>query len=432
MSASEGQREIFPIVVVGGGQAGLAVSYYLTKARIRHVVLDAESRPGDSWRRRWSTLKLFTPARIDGLPGMRFPAGAQYLPGKQEMADYLAAYADHFHLPVRSRTRATSLREANGWYLLGTSGGEIQADQVIVATGTNQTPRIPPFAAQLDPSIKQLTAADYHDRSQLNAGPVLVVGAGNSGAEIALEAVHEHPTWLSGRDTGIGNPRVFSRPMWWIGTHLLVRSTPPGRRMISRMAHGGAPLLRIKSTDLSAAGIVRVAVTTGVKDGKPHLADGRVLEVSTVVWCTGFYQDFTWIDLPIFDDRNQPIHWRGVVSSRPGVYFMGLPLMYGVSSGLVGGVGRDARHIARIAAKRARQGGAAGARSRNATSRRSAAVDGIMQACVAADPTVFAYYIAASRQSEVFESAERTGRRDRGTAVSGRSGRGVRWVEGGL
>ena len=390
--------ETFPVVVVGGGQAGLAVSYHLTKAHITHVVLDAETRTGDSWRRRWSTLKLFTPARIDGLPGMRFPASGTYLPSKDEMADYLAAYAERFHLPVRRGVRVTSLKAAGGRYVLGTSRGEIEAEQVVVATGTNQTPRIPAFASRLDPSITQLSAADYHDAAQLKPGPVLVVGAANSGAEIALEAINEHPTWISGRDTGVGNPRVFARPLWWMGMHLLTRSTPQGRRMIARMSHGGAALLRIKSTDLSAAGIERVPPMTGAKDGKPQLADGRVLDVANVVWCTGFDYDFAWIDLPIFGEGDEPVQWRGVVRSQPGVYFVGLRFMYAVSSGLVGGMGRDAEYVVKMVAKLARFGGAANMQTDRPRPRQSDTVDAIVRACVAADPIVFAYAVAAAKQ----------------------------------
>jgi putative flavoprotein involved in K+ transport len=335
------------VAVVGGGQAGLAAGYHLSRAGIEHVILDAQERIGDTWRKRWGTLRLFTPARIDGLPGRPFPAGPRELPGKDEMADYLEAYANEFRLPVRSGFRATRLEGRNGRYVVTTNRGAIEADQVIIATGANQTPRMPAFASQLDPGIKQLSAGDYHDPAELNPGGVLVAGAGNSGAEIALEASHQHSTWLSGRNTGAGNPRIFTPPLWWIGTHLLTRSTPPGRRMIARLSSGGAPLMRIKPEDLAAAGVKRVGRTTGVSDGKPQLENGEVLDVSNVVWCMGFGQDFSWIQLPVFDERGAPIHTRGVVESQPGLYFLGLPFMYGVQSALIGGVGGDAAYIVR-------------------------------------------------------------------------------------
>lgn len=342
----ESAREHWPVVVVGGGQAGLATTYYLSRAGVRHVVLDGSQRVGDSWRLRWATLHLFTPARIDGLPGLRFPARATDLPGKDQMADYLEGYVKRFKLPVRSGVRVTRLEIPKDRFLLATTAGEIEADQVVVATGANQTPRIPEFARELDPRIKQLNAADYRSPSQLNRGGVLVVGAGNSGAEIALEAAPEHRTWLAGRDTGIGSARNFSRPLWWIGLRLLTRSTPPGRRMIASAGRQGAPLVRICTADLGAAGVERVARVAGTQDGRPRLDDGSVLDVANIVWCTGFGRDFRWIDIPVLDASGEPRHSRGVVSSQPGLYFVGLPLLHSLASALIGGVGRDARFIA--------------------------------------------------------------------------------------
>ena len=345
-------REYFPAVIVGAGQAGLAAGYHLTRARKPFVIFDAGNRVGDSWRNRWGSLRLFTPARIDGLPGMRFPAGPNDLPTKDAMADYLEAYARQFKLPVRSGVQVTALDVVDGRFHLTAGERQVEADQVIVATGANQTPRIPAVAAELAPDIKQLSAGDYNHPSQLKPGGVLVVGAGNSGAEIALEAAREHPTWLSGGSTGVGSPSVFTRPLWWGAMNILTKATPVGRRMIAKMSTHGAPLLRIRPDALAGAGIERVARTVGAEDGKPRLEDGRVLDVSTVVWCTGFRQDFEWIHLPVFDERGLPTHERGVVVSRPGLYFVGLPFLYGVTSALVGGVGRDSAYVSQQVVRR--------------------------------------------------------------------------------
>ena len=345
-------REKFSVVIVGGGQAGLAAGHHLARARVPFVIFDASRRIGDSWRNRWGPLRLFTPARIDGLPGMPFPAAPNDLPSKDAMADYLEAYADHFKLPVRSGVRVTALEVMDGGYILTVDGRQVEADQVIVATGANQTPRIPAFAAELDPDIKQLSAADYNHPSQLQPGGVLVVGAGNSGAEIALEAAKHHQTWLSGRSTGVGNPKVFSRPFWWLATHIMTEATPPGRKLVRKMSGGGAPLLRIRLEDVAAAGIERVPRAAGAEDGMPRLEDGQVLDVSNVVWCSGFRQDFEWIHLPVFDQLGKPLHKRGVVTLQLGLYFIGLPFLYGVTSALVGGVGRDAEFVARQVMKR--------------------------------------------------------------------------------
>jgi putative flavoprotein involved in K+ transport len=180
----------------------------------------------------------------------------------------------------------------------------------------------------------------------------LVVGAGNSGAEIALEAAKQHQIWLSGKSTGTGNPMVFSRPLWWMAVHIMTKATRPGRQLAARMSRGGAPLLRIRLEDLAAAGIERVSRTAGAEGGMPRLEDGRVLDVNNVVWCSGFGQDFESIHLSVFDELDKPAHVRGVVSSQPGLYFIGLPFLYGVTSALVGGVGRDAEFVTRQVVKR--------------------------------------------------------------------------------
>jgi putative flavoprotein involved in K+ transport len=348
-------REHFEVVVVGGGQAGLAVGYHLAKLGARFIILGADARIGDSWRNRWDSLKLFTPARVDGLPGMPFPAPAHALPSKDAMADYLEAYVERYKLPVRLGVSADRLDHQYDCYVLTTAGQRIEADQVVVATGANQTPRTPVFAAELKPEIRQLNAAQYRSASQLKSGATLVVGAGNSGTEIALDAARDHHTWLSGRSTGRGSPVLFSRPGWWLATNLITRDTGVGRTVATRMLGRGAPLLRVTLKDIAEAGIECVGRTSGVEGGQPRLVDGRVLDVANVVWCTGFGHDFGWIHLPVFDDIGHPLHERGVVASQPGLYFLGLPFLYGATSALIGGVGRDAEYVAdRIAALRAR------------------------------------------------------------------------------
>jgi putative flavoprotein involved in K+ transport len=349
-------REHFEVVVVGAGQAGLAVGYHLARRGVRFVILDAGGRIGDSWRNRWDSLLLFTPARIDGLPGMRFPGSAGLLPTKDAMADYLDAYAKRFKLPVRSGVVVGGLDRNDRHFVLTAGGLQIHADQVVVCTGANQVPRVPPFAKELDPEIVQLSAAQYRNPSRMKQGDVLVVGAGNSGAEVALEAAKDHQTWLSGRSTGRVSPAVFSRPFWWLASNLITRNTPVGRKIVSRVGGRGAPLLRITPHDIAAAGVKRVGRITGVEGGRPRVEDGRVLDVTNVVWCTGFGHDFGWIHLPVFDERGYPLHVRGVLESQPGagLYFVGLPFLYGFTSALVGGVGRDAEYVVRQVTRRAR------------------------------------------------------------------------------
>lgn len=344
-------------VVVGGGQAGLAVGYHLAKRDLPFVILDAEHEIGDAWRNRWDSLRLFTPAHLNGLPGMPFPGPKHEYPTKDEMADYLQAYARRFDLAVRTATRVERLGKADDRFTLISGDQRFEADNVVVAISSFQIPSVPPFSDKLDPAIVQLHSKQYRNPDQLQHGRVLVVGAGNSGAEIGLEVARSHPTWLSGPSTGslpFAFDGLFDRfvltpillPL--VGNWLLTSSTPIGRRARPNLLTRGAPLVRVKPRDLAEVGVERVARTIGVRDEAPVLKDGRVLEVENVIWCTGFRPDFSWIDLPIFDEAPHPIepkHVRGVVPEVPGLYFVGLWFQHSISSGVIQGVGRDAEYV---------------------------------------------------------------------------------------
>lgn len=349
-------------VVIGGSQAGLAVGYWLQRRGLPFVIVDENDRVGDAWRKRWDSLRLFTPARYDGLPGMRFPGAPSAYPSKDEVADYLETYARAFALPVRTRTKVTRLAAAGDRYEVFCRETTLSARNVVVATGAFHHPRVPAFAASLHRDIVQLHSSEYRTRSQLQDGGVLVVGAGNSGAEIALDISGHHQTWLSGPDTGQEPTRpgtipdrLFAPLLWLLATRLTV-GTRLGRTLRDHFLDPprGIPLGRVRRRDIVAAGIERVGRTTGVRDGRPLLDDGRVLDASNVIWCTGYKPDFSWIDLPLPSTRRGwPIHDRGIVESVPGLYFVGLLFLYSLSSALLGGVGRDAEHIvAHIASRR--------------------------------------------------------------------------------
>ena len=358
--------EHFETVIIGGGQAGLSVGYHLARRGRGFVILDANERIGDAWRKRWDSLRLVTPARYDGLPGWPFPAAAWSSPTKDEVADYLEAYAARFDLPVRTGVRVDGLSREAHRYVVTAGDRRFESDNVVVASGAYQGPRIPAFASELDPSIVQLHSSQYRDPSHLQEGGVLVVGAANSGAEIALEVSSEHRTWLSGRHPGQEPSRPESRwdrllvPLiWFMASRVLTVKTPIGR-MVQRQFqvrgaqhHHGLPLAWVRPKDITAAGIERVPRTTGVRGGLPVLDDGRALdEVTNVIWCTGFVPDFGWIDLPVFAEDGGPVHDRGIVRSEPGLYFVGLVFLYAMASSLVGGVGRDAERIASSIASR--------------------------------------------------------------------------------
>jgi putative flavoprotein involved in K+ transport len=353
--------ERFDTIVIGGGQAGLSVGYYLKKQGRPFVILDANDRIGGSWRTRtWTSLRLFTPARYDGLPGWPFPAPGWSFPTARATADYLEAYAARFDLPVRTGTTVDRLTREGDRYVVLCGEHRLEAEHVVIATGFYGTPVVPEFAPELDPRIVQMHSSAYRDPSQLRPGGVLLVGAGNSGADIGLEVSRTHRTWLSGPDKGQVPIRIESRKarlilpvLWFVASHVLTVRTPIGRKVRPHILAEGAPLIRVKSEDLVAAGVERVPRTVAARDGLPLLEDGRGLDVANVIWCTGFRQDFGWIDVPVFGEASEPVHERGV-ASQPGLYFLGLDFLYSFASENVGGVRRDARHVARHIAARAR------------------------------------------------------------------------------
>jgi putative flavoprotein involved in K+ transport len=333
-------------VVIGGGQAGLAMGYFLDRQHRDFVILDAAGRVGHTWRTRWDSLRLFTPAFHSGLPGMAFPAPGRSFPTKDQTAAYLEAYAERFQLPVRLGRRVECLARHNSGYEVRAGHERYTAEHVVVATGPYHHPNIPEFAAALDPTIAQLHSSAYRNPGRLPEGEVLVVGAGNSGAEIAVELAASRRTYLSGPDVGHAPIwLIHNRFSLWLADHLLTTDTSLGRKVRDDRRRGD-PLVRLKPADILAAGVQRVPRVDGVVDGTPRLADGRLLEVAAVVWATGYRPDFGWIDLPIFDDVGTPAHHRGVVAAAPGLYFLGLPFQYTPTSDHVGGVGRDAHHLA--------------------------------------------------------------------------------------
>jgi putative flavoprotein involved in K+ transport len=355
------RSESFDTIVIGGGQAGLATGYYLKQQGHQFVILDANARVGDAWRKRWDSLRLFTPARYDSLPGMPFPAQGGVFPTKDAMADYLEAYADRFDLPVCAAVRVDRLTREGERFVVLAGHRRFEANTVVVAMSTYQQPRIPTFASEVDPEVVQLHPSKYRNVSQLREGPVLIVGAGNSGAEIAMEVAHRHQTWLSGRDVGHIPFRIESRvapllmrPLFRIIFHrVLTTDTVIGRRARARfLSRSGLPLIRVKPTDLTAAGVVRISKVVGARDGRPLLEDGRVLDVANVIWSTGYTPGFSWIDLPVFGEREELLHTRGVAASAPGLYFVGLEFLYAFSSAMVQGVSRDAEYVVQAIARR--------------------------------------------------------------------------------
>ena len=345
-------------VVIGAGQAGLSTGYHLQRLGRDFVILDAAARVGDQWRQQWDTLRLYSPAGYDGLPGLPFPGDPWAFPGKDDVAAYVEQYAAHHGLPVRLGTRVESVEAgADGGFVVSAGGSEPgtwTCDNVVVCTGTfGRTPAVPAFAAELDARIVQLHSSEYRRPGQLPEGRVLVVGASHSGTDIAYDVAETHPTVLCGRDCGeipidfdswIGH-RVFPLiVLAW--KHLLTRRTPMGRKEMRHVRFHGGPMIRVKRRHLAERGVERrTDRATGARDGRPVVGD-EALDVATVVWATGFKQQFDWIRLPVVGDDGWPVEYRGVVEDAPGLYFCGLSFQYAFSSMVLPGVGRDAAYVA--------------------------------------------------------------------------------------
>jgi putative flavoprotein involved in K+ transport len=341
------------VVVVGGSQAGLAMAWHLTQQGLNFVVLEAGPEVGHVWRSRWDSLRLFTPAQYDALPGMAFPAPADTYPTKDPVADYLQAYVAAFNLPVRLNARATSLVQTDGGFEVQAGDQTYRARQVVVATGPFQVPFVPPMAAKLDPSVTQLHSADYRNPQALPDGPALVVGGGNSGFQIAEELVATRQVDLSIATTYPMLPqRLGGRDLFWWLTRLgLLRVTVdsrPGRRMSRRDFVIGTNRRR-----LERAGVRFRPRLVDAEGRTVRFADHALLEeVGVVVWATGYRPDYGWIKVPGVVREGHVVHRRGV-AEVPGLYFLGLSWQHTRGSALLGFVQEDATFLAdRIQADR--------------------------------------------------------------------------------
>ena len=396
--------EIQDVVIVGGGQAALATGYHLQNSGLRFSILEQSGRVGNSWRSRWDSLQLFTPARYSALPGLPFPASGGSYPAKDQFADYLESYADRFRLPVRTHLHVESVRRASGRFEVRTSEGTLHARSVVAAPGHTTTPRIPVLAEKLDPGITQLHSSRYRGPGALPAGDVVVVGAGTSGAQIAQELAGARPAgtvYLAGSPTAHIPDAVFrfAGPVYWrLVNSLLTLDTKPGRKAAAGFHDRGSPLIQVSMRDVERAGVIRLPRFTGVADGQPvfdggeatagarsrggshlgsregsHLGsrggttvggttvDGTTADgteaprtVRTIIWATGYRPEFDWIEGLPLDAHGWPATVRGSVPELPGLYFVGMPFQYALTSGLIGGMGRDAAHV--VAELQARKG----------------------------------------------------------------------------
>jgi putative flavoprotein involved in K+ transport len=337
----------YDVVVVGGGQAGLAIGYHLGQQGRDFVILEAAGEPAAAWRERWDSLKLFTPARYDSLPGLEFPGDPDRYPTRNEVVDYLTEYARHFRLPVELDSHVDAVRRSDGRYVVAVGDRTYEADQVVISTGPFQVPFVPPVAAQLGASVAQMHSVDYSAPDSLPGRRALVVGGGNTGFQIAeeLAATREVHLSIGSRQTPLPQRMLGRDLFWYLDRTGLIRKTTAsriGRRMEGRdTLIGSTPRGIRRRHDVELHGR-----TVSAEAGTVRFEDGSTLDVDAVLWATGFRVDHSWIDLPIFDANGRLEHQRGVTAS-PGLYFLGLSWQHTRGSALLGFVKDDAEHIAR-------------------------------------------------------------------------------------
>ena len=343
------------VLVIGGGQAGLAMGYHLKRLGHRFQIVERNARVGDSWRNRHDSLVLFTPRAYSALPGLPLKGDAEGYPGKDEVADYLERYADHFDLPVSTETGIRSLARVNGGFRARTDAGEIiDARAVVLATGAFQRPAVPAVARQLSPDVMQLTPESYKRPGQIPPGRVLVVGDGATGRQIAAELAATHEVLLAtGRPRRVSPQRILGRSVFWwmdrLGILKSSRETWVGRYLMNADPFPGKDL---NLGRLRRRG-VRVVGRLLEVDGKDvGFASGETADVDAVIWATGFRDDSRWVAIPEVKDAHGGVMHRRGVAAVPGVYFVGRSWQWTRGSALLYGVGDDAAHVAKRIAER--------------------------------------------------------------------------------
>ena len=338
--------DVLDVLVIGAGQAGLAVAYHLRQAGLRFLVVDAAVEVGAAWRSRWDSLTLFTPAQYDALPGMAFPAPADTYPTAADVADYLQSYATVFELPILLNTRVSGLERHGEEFAVATGRGLLHARQVVVATGPFQTPVTPAISADLGSDVRQLHSTEYRNPDQVDPGPVVVVGAGNSGRQIALELSAAHEVTLAVGTAAMQLPqRMLGRDLfWWLLKSRLLSKTADSR-VARRMRARGDLVIGSPLGDLRDAGVDIRPRLTGTNGDQVTFADQTQVRPATVIWATGFRSDYSWIDIPDVITERGVEHERGI-TRVPGLTFIGLPWQHTRGSALLGFVERDAEWLA--------------------------------------------------------------------------------------
>lgn len=353
--SASGVHEDCDIAVVGAGQAGLAIGFFLARQGRRFVILEAADSIGAAWRTRWNSLVLFTSRRYSGLPGLPLRGNPEGYATRDEVLAYLEQYAAAFELPVRLGTPVRGLSHAAGRFALELDGSRIEVDQVVVATGPFQVPRIPPFASQLAPDVFQVHSTGYMEPSNVPAGTVVVVGGGNTGYQIAKELSATRRVYLAvgSRQTPLPQ-RFLGRDLFWWLTKIGFFNKTVESRIGKRLQQREDTLIGSSARKIRRVGVELKPRATGASDRVVSFADGSTLEVDAVIWATGYRSDYSWIDAPVFDSDGRVKHRRGV-TDIPGLYFLGMPWQYTRGSALIGFVKDDAEFVAEQVGASARE-----------------------------------------------------------------------------
>jgi putative flavoprotein involved in K+ transport len=346
------------VVVVGGGQAGLAIGYLLAQQGHDFTILDAATETAAAWRARWDSLKLFTPVRYDSLPGSAFPGDPDSYPGRDQVVAYLDDYVRRFELPLELDSRVLAVRAANGGFRIELADRSYAADQVVITTGPFQVAFTPPVAAGLAAAVTEVHSSDYRRPGDLPDGPAIVVGGGNTGYQIAEELVRSREVHLAigARQTPLPQ-RLLGRDVFRYLQALKLMNKTVDSRLAQRLKDRET-LIGSSPRRARRQGIHLRPRVTGADGSTLTFADGTRQTAATVIWATGFRLDHSFVELPVFDERGQVRHRRGV-TDVPGLYFLGLPWLHTRGSALLGWVKDDAQHVAdRIAERAARATGA--------------------------------------------------------------------------
>lgn len=336
-------------IVIGAGQAGLSIAYYLDKMGADYLVLDANNEVGEPWLKRWDSLKLFTPSEFNNLPGLEFPCKKGYYADKYEVANYLKKYVEHFNIPVAFNQKVVSLEKENEIFHIETGDKSYRSSQVIVATGPFHTPFTPPFYSKIDKSITQIHSEHYKNPAQLQDGETLVVGAGDSGVQILKEVSNDpsRKVYFSG-NTNIGSiPQEFlGKTLWWWFSKLGVLTANKYSWFGKKLSTNLQPVIGTNVKELFSRKNIDCVGRTQDADGSKIVFDNKsVSSIKNIIWATGFKPNFNWIKGEQLDRNSYPENYRGISQNLEGLYYLGLPWLYTRGSATLGGVKNDAEYL---------------------------------------------------------------------------------------